>query len=215
MTHYAGFVITSQQMPARRKPSEEELKTAVAEAQKLAEAALARLDDAQGAPESLGIGTTQYRMIQGNLQTNYNTFAPMPSNEWPQCTEDFWSEAKGRTREAAEAAEDIVRSSWNAGRALVEMALDHHNMERQPYPQVLITPDGLISHHIGWPDADVFGDKEPGGTARRFTKKGPAEAWHAAAEPLRDLAKASFRVEYLAIMARHPENIVIALDWNI
>ena len=215
MTHYAAYVITGQLKPADRQPDNDQLRAAVLEAQKIAEKAISARRDEQANPESLGLGTTQYRMIQGNLLTNYNTFAPMPQDQWPQCSEDFWSEAKGRTKNAAKAPEHIIDSSWNTGGALITMALEYHNMERQPYPQVLITPEGEVTHHVSWPDADVFGDRDPGGTAAKFSSENAAQAWHAAAEPLRDLAKASFRVDYLRTLAGYTENIIVALDWNV
>lgn len=40
-------------------------------------------------------------------------------------------------------------------------------------------------------------------------------AWHRAKTPLRELAKAAFRIDYLKALHSHPHQLVVELDWNM
>ena len=216
MAHYTAFIITSEITPYPSQPSQEQLHKAAREATNIVLAAIQNMDEQSGTyPETLSIGCRSYRFIQGNLDTNNFTFANTPHDRWPQLSMQFWSQNKGANLDRT-IPDIVLENCWSRPENLITLALDHHNHHPiQPYPQMLIEPDGTYHHHLGFPDTDVFDDPSPGGTVSLYLKGDPASAWYKAMQPLRDIAKARFRHDYLRALAGYMGNIVIELDWNL
>ena len=208
MSHYSAFVITTFTDP-------KQLRQAAAEAAQKAEAIAVHMmylgDDAPGA-ESLAIAGNQFRFIQGETRTNGEIF---PSHELGQDrTYEYWSQASGHKLSPDLVPDEILQNAWNTTDELVTLGLKTITGNRPIFPGVLIEPDGTISEHLAFPDADVFGDTAPGGVAAKFLLE-PSQAWFAAQQPLRDIGKAQFRADYLRKLADWPGHIVIELDWNL
>ena len=86
MSHQTAFIITSLTTPFPAQPTDQQLQQAAQEAGNLAVAAANAMDHRSGdnpAPETLAIGCSQYRFIQGNLDTNHDTFAGTPGSGGP------------------------------------------------------------------------------------------------------------------------------------
>ena len=219
MSHHTAFVITNEVLQGRRVPSDTELRRAAAEAQESATnmaQALGPEDNGQPYPETLAIGGNTYRFIQGNEDTNLDTFAGMPRDQWPRTTHEFWSQRSGTCAQAHEAPAEILGWSWNSSDLLITLALESNPRRRRIYPSLLLVPDrDLPLHCLSYHDEDVFGDPAPGGSAALYLEGDPVMAWHRAKSPLQELAEANFRVEYLRTLHRHPNRLVMELDWNL
>ena len=219
MSHYPAFVITSLELEKGRIPSDTELRRAAREAQETATAMIAAMDPAdedKPRPESLSLGGNTYRFVQGNEDTNSDTFAGMPRNQWPTTTFQFWSDRNGTFADASEAPHQILDWCWNTSSNLVTLALESNPKRRRIYPALLLIPgQDLPLHHLRYQDNDVFGDAAPEMTASRYLEGDPVMAWHRAKAPLQELAEAAFRVDYLKALQHHADRLVIELDWNM
>ena len=219
MSHYPAFVITSLELEKGRIPSDTELRRAAREAQETATAmtlAMAPDDDDKPRPESLSLGGNTYRFVQGNEETNSDTFAGMPRDQWPTTTFQFWSDRNGTFAEASEAPQQILDWCWNTSSSLVTLALESNPNRRRIYPALLLIPGhNLPLHHLHYQEADVFGDPATDGAASSYLEGDPVIAWHRAKGPLRELAEAAFHVEYLKTLHDHPARLVVELDWNM
>ena len=219
MPHHPAFVITSIPLARNRVPSDTELREAAAQAQQMATAlAQAMPDDDSDSPrpESLAIGCNTYRFVQGNEDSNYDTFAGMPRDQWPNTTFEFWSDRSGTMANAADASADILGWSWNSTSKLVTLGLESNPRRRQIYPSLLLSPEEpQLLHHLCYQDYDVFGDDQPHCAAQNYIEGDPVLSWHRAKSPLEELAKAAFRVDYLKALHRQPDRLVMELDWNL
>lgn len=208
MSHYSAFVITTFTDP-------KQLRQAAAEAARQAEHIAFHMmhmgDDAPG-PESLAIAGNQFRFIQGETRTNGEIFHRHELGETR--TYEYWSQAAGQRLSPDLVPDDILQNAWNTTDELVTLGLRTITGNRPIFPSVLIEPDGTVSEHLMFPDADVFGDTKPGGVAAKFLPE-PGQAWFSAQQPLREIAKAQFRADYLRKLTDWPGHIVIELDWNI
>ena len=220
MPHHSAFIITSLSVAHDRVPSDTELRRAAEEVQKMATALIECYDPASSndpRPESLAIGCQQYRFIQGNGDTNHNTFAGKPIHLWPDTTFEFWSDRQGTFAHAADAPQQILDWSWNTTGRLVTLALESSVQTRlRPYPSLVIAPDDTPPlHHLRYHDCDIFGDDTPGLAASNYVTGDPVIAWHRAKSPIQELAEATFRVDYLQLLHRLPDLLVMELDWNL
>ena len=217
MSHQSAFIITSITTPFPAEPSHHQLKSAAAEAGQAAMNAATSMDQQSSNdpnPETIAIGSNQYRFIQGNLMTNSETFADTPAGPHPQQTFEIWSEARGQMANPRDTPQEILEGCWNHADNLVKIAIESHLKPRPLYPKILITPNGTVLHQLKYHDQDVFDDPSPGGTANLFVPGDPIMAWHRSKAPLQDLEQAKFRIEYLRTLAAYPNHIVVALDWN-
>ena len=219
MPHHPAFVITSIPLTPKRVPSDTELRKAAAEAQQMATTLVMAMpadDSDDPRPESLAIGSNTYRFVQGNEDTNYDTFAGTPRDLWPTTTYEFWSDRYGTISDAADAGDEILGWSWNTTGRLVTLGLESNPRRRQIYPSLLLSLDGSpLLHHLQYQDRDIFGDDRPHGAAKNYMEGDPVLSWHRAKSPLEELAKAAFRVDYLKALHRQPDLLVMELDWNL
>jgi hypothetical protein len=220
MPHQSTFVITTIRASAGTEERTEIARAAAQEAG-LAAAKLAEAMKPDGStgprPETISTGGNQHRFIQGEDRTNRILREAGIKTSEPF---EFWSGTRGRTAEPGNGAPaEILENCWNSTWALTIMALESEFKTRPIFPQALIFPDETggwrIFHHLGHPEEDVFGDSQPGGTAAQYLEKDPALAHHMAAYPLRELAKAQFRIEYIRALTQFPNRTVVELDWNM
>ena len=215
MSHHPLFVITRLTQEDFAKSPDAVLRQMAGQAgnaaAELAES-MTRSGDGQPRPQALAVGCSQHRFIQGEQRAN----GQVPSRQ--QMTEQepmqFWSEAKGRHADPARTPASVLANSWNSTTELLSLALRTLRDNRPIFPSALIEPDGSYTHHLGFPEADVFGDTAPGGAAALYLAD-HAAAWLAARQPLRDIAQAHFRAGYIRTLHRWPGRLVIALDWNM
>lgn len=219
MSHYPAFALTGITLNPKRIPSDTELRSAAKEVQDMATAMITAMDPAdedKPRPESLSIGGNTYRFVQGNEDTNHDTFAGTPRDQWPTTTFEFWSDRKGTFANASDAPPDILNWCWNSSSKLVTLALESNPKRRRIYPALLLVPgQDLPLHHLRYQDNDVFGDAAPEMTASRYLEGDPVMAWYRAKAPLQELAEAAFRVDYLKALHHHADRLVIELDWNM
>ena len=225
MTHCTAFAVTSISVPRGREPETETIREAACEA---AQTAISRTGDLYA--ESISIGSSRYRLIQGNQLTNRELFGDTGgafgniSSYLPEMEFQVWAE-NGFKKNPAGAPEEILRNNWNLADRLVRLALINPGPqsaynEREIFPDVLITHDGTLIHATGFPDEDVFGDRynmreKTLPTASKYLENHePATAHHLALYPLRKLARAQFEMEYLRALVRYDGHLVVQLDWN-
>ena len=171
--------------------------------------------DTDHRPETLAVGGNQYRYIQGQDQVNREAFLGLDYKNWPVTTHQFWSDAGGLTGTIKDAPYEVLKNSWNTTSDLIALALRSHHRQRPIYPSLLMEPDGILTHQFTEWSEDVFGDEAPGGTASRYIEGDPVIAWHMATAPLRDIAQAEFRAQYLRTLVRYPKKLVVEFDWNL
>ena len=155
-------------------------------------------------PETLAVGCRQYQFIQGNHAAG------------PELTSEIWNQKSGQKANAVDAASEVLDNCWNLTNQLIRLALKNNYAETPTYPQLLITPEGVVMHQLKQHDHDVFGDLTPGGMVARFRgSESPAVAWEMAKRPLEELEQAKFRIQYLNALAAYPDHAVVEFDWNL
>ena len=180
--HSTAFIITSVTLdsPADAEPTDDQLRQAAKEAIVIAK-------DAQTDPEgidyeSFAIGCRQHRFIQGQALNNGRYFGLLPEREWPETSYEVMSQIREpdlSDQGIAAIPTEILRNCWNSGHNLVRLALKNWDTPKKYpgdhgliYPDLLLRPDGIMGHCVGFPDENVLGEthQEP---IDQTTKAGP------------------------------------------
>ena len=197
MSHFSAFIITSftkqdMNLNPELTPGQAAREAGLA-ATALADA-MSHADGDEPRPETLSVSGNQHRFIQGEQRTNAELFGKDNLSE--RTPFQFWSDNKGRYADPGEVPQGTVDNAWNTASELVTLALKSSYGKRPIFPQALLEPDGTFTHHLTFPDTDVFGDTAPGGTAALYLDE-PASAWFSAQNPLREINQANFRADYV------------------
>ena len=229
--HTTAFIITSVRLGDRdADPTDEQLRQAAREAIVTAKQAQTSPDGTDY--ESFSLGCRQFRFIQGEHRTNSQLFAPAPTNQWPETTHQVMSQIHepDLSDEGIDAIPmDVLRNSWNTAHRLVGLALENSGARREHpdqrtiiYPQILLSPDGIVGQCITFPGENVFGETDQDLVNRRAVKamdytnaREPGGAYFLAQYPLRRLAQAQFECDYIRAMAEYDDHIVLEADWNM
>ena len=227
--HTTAFSITNVMLTEDQDPTDEMLREAAKQAITFAKAA--QNGDQNGTDyESFALGNRRHRFIQGNALNNRETFAGLDDREWPNLQHPVMSQIRepDLSPEAIAAIPiEILRKSWNSGRDLVRLALRNQPVPGKNMDDTLIFPDllvseaGVLGECITFPDEDVFGDsafdlaRGNSMTMSQYIAGDPGSAFHATQSPLRRLAKAQFHCEYIRLMDRHNDRLVLEADWNM
>ena len=214
LSHHNAFVITTC-TPAS-DPTPELLQSASREARNTALEAALRLSSLndEPAPVSLALGSHRYRFIQGNLEPNYDVFAGIPPARWPQTSHEFWTAEAGLSEPNCDIPCSLLNDSWAITGAIITLTLDYHDHRGNPYPNLLLTPDGSLTHELTPPRLDVFGRPQPGPEAAPTPANDPQAAWLRATMPLRSAQRANFRIRYLQLLAQYPGHLTFQFDWR-
>lgn len=215
MPHHSAFVITSLTLKDLEDNRETTLRQLAREAGFDAAALTSTMDHANARdpkPETLAIGGNQHRFIKGEQRTNAECLTK--DQMAAESTFQFWSDSKGRHADPGDAPAQILENSWNTAAELLTLALKTGQSKRPIFPQALIEPNGALSHHLTFPETDVFGDRVTGKTAAMYLEE-PASAHFMAMNPLREIAQANFRAEYVRKLHRWKDHLVVELDWNL
>ena len=117
--------------------------------------------------------------MQGNEDSNYDTFAGTPRDLWPNTTFEFWYDRSRTTANAADAGDDILGWSWNTTGRLITLGLESNPRRRQIYPSLLISREEPAPlHHLRYQDRDIFGDDQPHGAAKNYLEGDPLLSWN-------------------------------------
>ena len=234
--HKTAFIITNVRLNSPdESPTESQLRKAASQA--ILTAWKAQTYHVETNFEGFSIGNRQHRFIKGEFRTNSKQFRNLVHQNWPELSYHVMSEGKGPVSidseyEYAAARDmpmDILDNSWNTGYNLVSLALENrashgtqHSQHGLIYPDVLLNTGGIVSHSLGYPTLNIFGETDEeysAGESRRahhyLPHLDPAQAHFSAMSPINRILRATFEADYVREMAKYDDHIVLEADWNM